>query len=310
MKKGMHRVVSAQDTFRDEVSYAKLTKTRRLDARFERLGKAFLLSDYHYDFFALASDPSMALWNVEIELHEVDFSYIDAMETHPWVDLYVGRKEDHPEEHVEVWGKTEEESNLFWQTIGNTMKNVRSENGKYNFYFSVKDYDVRGYVENQSGITRDTILECARAFARGILNVDIPTSRMFFVHPETVYDWHAAANARVQDLSKLEAGLLDVFRRYHPSVLKELGFAGDETSDIEALVLEGVMKLQSYLNGRGCDLKYFSDKIREIAEKQGEDVAIEYCKSIKHKCGFFPLASGGFDGTLARVLSAFEKCDG
>ena len=100
MKKGMHRVVSAQDAFRDGVAYAKLTKALKLDSRFERLGRSLLLSDYHYDVFALASNPSEVGWNIELELHEVDFSYLETFETHPWIDLRVGRKEDRPDEHI------------------------------------------------------------------------------------------------------------------------------------------------------------------------------------------------------------------
>lgn len=308
MKKGMHRVVSAQDAFRDGVAYAKLTKALKLDSRFERLGRSLLLSDYHYDVFALASNPSEVGWNIELELHEVDFAYLETFETHPWIDLRVGRKEDRPDEHFVIWGMSEDESNRFWQTIDKTMKNVRSENGKYNFYFSPADHGrVLGYVENQSGITRDTLVECARAYAHGVLNIDIPTSKMFFAPSQTVWDWIAVSNGQVSDVAKLESGLLDAFRRYHPNMMKELGFADEDKSDVEALVLEGVMKLQAYLNGRGCDLDYFSDKIGEIIDKHGEAAAIEYCKSIKRKCGFFPLASEGFDGALARVLSVVER---
>lgn len=308
MKKEMYRDAKAQDAFRDGVAHAKLSKDRKLDSRFERLGKALLLSDYHYDLFELASDPSKTGGGIGLELHEVDFSYLETIVTHPWIDLYAARRERRPEEHHKIWSFADNEYKPFWQVVNKTMKNVRSENGRYNFYFELVDeHYARGYVENQIWITRDTLFECAHAFARRFLNVDIPTSRMFFVHHENIYDWYDVSNGEVADSSKLESGLLDAFRRYHPDVLKELGFDVDDKPDVETLVLEGVMKLQAYLNGQGCDFDYFSRKIGEICDKQGEDIAIEYCKSIKRKCGFFPLVSKCFAGTLARVLSAAEK---
>ena len=254
MMKKNRRDVRFQDAFCDEMSYAEQERVTSLDPRWQKMGRALMLSDYHRDFFALASNPSLSAFNIEMELHEVDFTNPEFVETYPWIDLYVGRGPDDPKAHSYIQGLMSEGADQFWRTIGEKMKNVRSENGKYNFYFDVGKFVldervVTAFVENQSDITRETLLECARAFAYSILKLDIPMSRMFFAGHDVLYGWVADSPDRATCVKKLEAGLMDSFRDYQPDMLKELGFPVEEKLDMDVLAGEGLLRIQSSVNG-------------------------------------------------------------